>query len=400
MPALRSLALAVLLASTGTAVAQQARVDTVAGPLRAEQLATLEFPWGLALLPDGRVLVTEKPGRLRIWTNGRLSAPVRGLPAVYHRDDHDQGGLLDVEADPDFARNGYVYFSYVEAADPQPAGQEETGEIRFGKDMDLTDNVVRGGVVARGRLVGDELRDVQVIWRQVPKTLGRGHFGGRILFAQDGTMYVTSSDRQRFDPAQHLQNNLGKIVRINRDGTVPRGNPDLGKGARGEIWSYGHRNVIAAAIDPANGNIWAFEMGPKGGDEVNLIKAGKNYGWPTVSNGDNYDGSVIPDHPSHPEFEAPLRSWTPVVSPSGALFYTGTLFPQWRGNLLVGGLSSKSIVRLQLDGTRIAAEERIDVKRRIRDLLQMPDGSLLVIEDAKAGALLRLQPDGASTAGR
>ena len=396
---IRLAAIATLALSLGTAARGQAAapappdvVSSSAGDIRVERLATLEFPWGLALLPDGRLLVTEKPGRLRVWADGRLSEPVEGVPKVFYRGPQDQGGLMDVEADPDFARNRLVYLSYVEAADPQPAGAQETGDPRFGGFLDLKDNIVRGGVVARARLEGNRLRDVQVIWRQEPKTVGRGHFGNRIVFAPDGKLFITSGERMRFDPAQDLASNLGKVVRINADGTVPDDNPFVGKeGARGDVWSYGHRNTLAAAID-ASGRLWAFEMGPLNGDEVNLVERGKNYGWPVVSNGDNYDNSQIPDHPARKEFQRPVRTWTPVVSPSGAIFYAGSLFPGWRGSALVGGLSSRALVRLVPDGERVAVEERINMGRRIRDVIQTGDGALLVIVDDRKGDLLRLTP--------
>ena len=367
-------------------------VTSSAGNIRIERLATLELPWGMALLPDGRLLVTEKPGRLRIWANGKMSEPVQGVPKVVYRGTQsEQGGLLDVEIDPDFARNVFVYLSYSEAADPQPADARETGDPRFGA-LDTSDTIVRGGAVARGRLDGNQLRDVQVIWRQVPKTVGRGHFGNRIVFAKDGKMFITSGERMRFDPAQSLASNLGKVVRINRDGTIPKDNPFVGKsGAREDVWSLGHRNMLAAAIQPGTGQLWVLEMGPLGGDELNLVERGANYGWPVVSNGDNYDKSPIPDHPTKPEFKAPLRSWTPVISPSGALFYDGSLFP-WRGNLIVGGLSSKALIRLTLEGTKVTGEERVDMQRRIRDVLQAADGSLLLITDDAKGELLRVTP--------
>jgi aldose sugar dehydrogenase len=250
----------------------------------------------------------------------------------------------------------------------------------------------------RAKLDGTRLTDTQVIWRQEPKTIARGHFGHRIVFGRDGTLFITSGDRMRFDPAQSLASNLGKVVRINRDGSIPKDNPFVGEAdARGDIWSVGHRNMLAAAVHPTTGQLWVVEMGPLGGDELNAIERGANYGWPVVSNGDNYNKSPIPDHPTRPEFKAPVRMWTPVISPSGALFYEGSLFP-WRGNLVVGGLSSKALIRLSLDGTKVTAEERIDMQRRIRDFVQARDGALLVITDDKNGELLRVTP--ASTTSR
>ena len=375
-------------------------VPSSAGDLRVERLATLEYPWGMAMLPDGRLLVTEKPGRLRIWENGKLSEPVQGVPkVVYRATQFEQGGLLGVAIDPDFARNRFVYLSYVEPSEQQPPDIGETGDIRFADYLDTSDNILRGGAVGRGRLEGNALREFQVIWRQVPKTVGRGHFGHRLIFAPDGTLFITSGERMRFDPAQSLASNLGKVVRIHPDGSIPKDNPFAGKeGGRGEVWTYGHRNILAAAIDPSSGLFWAFEMGPLGGDEINLIQRGKNYGWPLVSNGDNYGGPSIPDHPTQKQFQEPVRTWTPVVSPSGAMFYTGALFTGWRGSALVGGLSSQALVRLTFDGERIVTEERIDLKRRIRDVIQAPDGAVLLIVDAKTGDLLRLTPAAARPA--
>lgn len=379
---------------------QPGAVSSGIGKLRVEQLATLEFPWGMALLPDDRLLITEKPGRLRIWANGDLSDPISGVPEVVYRGTRqEQGGLLDVEIDPDFEKNRLVYLSYVEAAESQPSGLGETDDFRF-PGVDLSDDIVRGGAVARARLEGDRLSDLEVIWRQTPKTVGRGHFGHRLMFAKDGNLFITSGDRMRFEPAQNLESNLGKIVRIKPDGSVPDDNPFVGKeGTRGEIWSYGHRNILAAAIDPESGRFWAFEMGPLGGDEINLIQRGRNYGWPFASNGDHYSRATvpteltsIPGHATSDKYERPVRTWTPVVSPSGAMFYDGELFPQWRGSVFVGGLSAKALVRLVFDGERVAIEERIDMKRRIRDVLQARDGAILLLVDAPKGGLLRLTP--------
>jgi glucose/arabinose dehydrogenase len=357
-----------------------------------ERLATLEYPWGMALLPDGRVLVTEKPGRLRIFENGKLSSPVENVPTVAYRPKpNEQGGLLDVAVDPEFARNQHIYLSFSEEAAGQ-SGQVHTPDPRFGNNLDTSDIRLMGGAVARARLEGTRLADVQVIWRQEPKTVARGHFGHRIVFGRDNTLFITSGDRMRFDPAQSVESNLGKVVRMNRDGSIPQDNPFAGKpGARPEIWSVGHRNMLAAAVRPGTGQLWVVEMGPLGGDELNLIERSANYGWPVVSDGDNYDKSPIPNHDTRPEFKAPLRTWTPVISPSGALFYDGTLFP-WRDNLIVGGLSSKAIIRLTLDGDRVTAEERIDMQKRIRDVLQARDGALLAITDDAKGELLRLTP--------
>ncbi|MFL5639941.1 MAG: PQQ-dependent sugar dehydrogenase [Gemmatimonadaceae bacterium] len=396
-PSRRSSAFTVsLLAYASSSGAQQQpsrppdAVTSSAGNIRVERLATLEYPWGMALLPDGRLLITEKPGRLRVWQNGRLSDPVQGVPSVVYLKAGEQGGLLDVEADPSFATNHLVYLSYSEA-DPQGLKVAESGELRFGNGIDYTDSVVRGAAVARGRLEGNQLRDVQVIWRQVPKTAGRGHFGVRIIFGPDGKLYLTSGERMRFDPAASLKSNLGKVVRINPDGSMPTDNPFAGTDtARADIWSYGHRNILAAAFDPS-GRLWAMEMGPLGGDELNLIQRGKNYGWPFVSNGDNYAGPSIPDHATRRDLTAPVRSWVPVIAPSGALFYSGAMFPTWRGSLVAGGLATQSLIRLQLDGEqRVGVEERLFMGRRIRDVAQAADGALLVIVDAKDGDLLRL----------
>ena len=388
-------ALAALLPACGPSETAPPASPAVSGEVRTERLATLEWPWGIAYLPDGRLLVTEKPGRLRIFVNGQLSAPIENVPAVVFRDpsgEGEQGGLLDVAVDPDFAQNRFIYLSYVEAADPQPANATDPGDPRFGGFGDTSDAIQRGGAVARATLDDTRLGNVQVIWRQTPKTIGRGHFGHRLAFASDGTLFITSGDRMRFDPAQALDSNLGKVVRINTDGSIPSDNPFTGRdGALPDVYSVGHRNILAAAVHPTSGQLWVWEMGPLGGDELNIIQAGRNYGWPVVSNGDNYDRSPIPDHPARPEFEAPVRTWTPVIAPSGALFYSGSLFP-WRGSVLVGGLVPRAIVRLTLNGDEVAGEERIPMQGRVRDMIEAQDGSILMITDAKSGELLRLTP--------
>lgn len=392
------LAVALSFACTLVAAAhsQTDAPDTVSsnsGDIQVEELATLEYPWGLAQLPDGRLLVTEKPGRLRIWEDGNLSEPVQGVPEVVYRTPGEQGGLLDVALDPNFEENRLVYISYVEAAEQQPDAIRDTGDARFGGGLDRSDGIIRGGAVARGRLEGERLQDLEVIWRQQPKTVGRGHFGNRLVFAPDGKLFITSGDRMRFEPAQSLESNLGKILRINADGSIPEDNPFVDQeDALDDIWSYGHRNILAAAFEPESERLWAFEMGPLGGDEVNLIQVERNYGWPTVSNGSHYNRQTIPPHAGTDEFEAPVRTWTPVISPSGAMFYDGSLFEEWQGSALVGGLSSQALVRLVLDGDRISVEERINMQRRIRDIIQTPDGAILAIVDAENGALLRLTP--------
>ena len=389
-------AVVAILPIVTVAQTQPTGASTAAGAVRTDQLATLEFPWGMALLPDGRVLITEKPGRLRIFANGALSAPVENVPAVAYRPKPgEQGGLLDVAVDPEFQTSQRIFLSYSEEA-PQTTPQAHTPDPRF-TNLDVSDTRLMGGVVASARLDGTRLTDVKVIWRQEPKTIARGHFGHRLVFGKDGTLFITSGDRMRFDPAQDLASNLGKVVRINTDGSAPKDNPFVGKpGAREDLWSVGHRNVLAAAVHPATGQLWVVEMGPLGGDELNLVERGANFGWPVVSDGDNYDKSAIPDHATRPEFKAAVKTWTPVISPSGALFYNGSLFP-WRGQLIVGGLSSKALIRLTLDGAKVTSEERIDMQKRIRDVLETADGALLVLTDDAKGELLRLTPSAASS---
>jgi aldose sugar dehydrogenase len=365
-------------------------ISTSAGAVKVERLASLEFPWAVAALPDGRLLITEKPGRLRIFADGTLSAPVEGVPQTSYRERKaEQGGLLDVAVDPDFAQNHKIYLSFSEPAETQSPDQKETNDPRFGGGIDMTDTMLVGGAVASATLEGNRLADLKVIWRQTPKTIGRGHFGNRMLLAKDGTLYITSGERMRFDPAQDPTANLGKVVRINTDGSIPKDNPNVGQaGAREDIWTMGNRNMLAIAQQPS-GQIWVVEMGPLGGDELNMIQRGANYGWPVVSDGDNYDKSPIPDHKTRPQFQAPVKTWTPVIAPSGAFFYDGSMFP-WKGDLIVGGLSSQAIIRLTLEANKVKNEERLNMGRRMRDVLQDKDGSLLAVTDDKQGELLRL----------
>jgi glucose/arabinose dehydrogenase len=389
--ALATAAAAVALALGGTAgPVAAATVDTKAGPATVEPLAKLDNPWGMAFLPDGRLLVTEKPGRLRAFADGKLSDPIAGVPPVAYK---GQGGLLDVAVDPDFAKNQMVYLFFTEPAEAQPADAKDTPEPRLGPNFKPDDPQVRGGAVARGKLEGAALTGVSVIWRQTPKTAGRGHYGGRLTFAPDGKLFITSGERQRFEPAQDQATNLGTVVRINPDGSVPADNPFVGKpGVRPDVYSFGHRNPLGAVIHPGTGKLWINEMGPKGGDELNVVEAGKNYGWPVVSEGVHYNDAAIPKHATQPAFAAPLKAWSPVISPSGMTFYTGDKFPGWKGSVLLGGLSSKAVIRLALDGDKVTDEERIDMKRRVRDVAEAPDGSVLVLTDGKDGELVRLTP--------
>ncbi|MGH7398068.1 MAG: PQQ-dependent sugar dehydrogenase [Candidatus Rokuibacteriota bacterium] len=329
----------------------------------------LDHPWGVALLPDGRFLVTERPGRLRVVADGRLSEALAGVPEVYAR---GQGGLLDVALGPGFAQDRLVYLSFSE---PGSGGA--------------------GTAVARGRLGERGLEGTQVIWRQQPKVDGRNHWGSRLVFRPDGTLFVTLGDRYSYrDRAQDLSTTLGKVVRINADGSVPRDNPFVGReGVRPEIWSYGHRNIQAAALD-ARGQLWTVEHGARGGDELNNPQPGKNYGWPVITYGVDYSGARIGVGTAQAGMEQPVYYWDPVIAPSGATFYSGTAFPDWRGDLLVGSLSPGALVRLRLADGRVTREERYlaDLDERIRDVRQGPDGAIYLLTDSSRGRLLRVEP--------
>jgi aldose sugar dehydrogenase len=341
------------------------------GVVRAEPVAQgLEHPWGLALLPDGRMLVTERPGRLRLVDrDGRVSEPLGGVPQVAAR---GQGGLLDVALDPRFAENRVVYLSYSE---PGTSG-------------------TAGTAVARGRLGEGRLEDVRVIYQQQPKVQSPNHFGSRLVFARDGTLFVTQGDRftQR-EGAQDLSVGFGKIVRINPDGSVPSDNPFVGRAdARPEIWSYGHRNVQSAALDPTTGQLWTVEHGARGGDELNHPEAGKNYGWPVITYGVDYSGATIGEGTAKPGMEQPVYYWDPVIAPSGMTFYTGDAYPGWKGSLFIGSLRPGLLVRLIVEAGRVTREERYlgDLGERIRDVRQGPDGLLYLLTDSSNGRILRL----------
>lgn len=341
--------------------------------------AGLDHPWAIAFLPDGRMLVTERPGRLRVVTRGKLSPPATGLPKV---DALGQGGLLGLALDPAFAKTGLVYFSYAEG---HPDGTTNTA-------------------AARGRLVfgpngAPRLEAVSVIFRQTPAMPSNLHFGSRLVFARDGTLFITLGERSILPgrmQAERLDGTLGKIVRIRPDGSIPRDNPFVGRdGARPEIYSIGHRNIQAAALDPRTGRLWEVEHGARGGDEINIVAAGKDYGWPTITYGTEYSGEPVgAGITGKPGLEQPIYYWDPVIAPSGMAFYTGDLFPAWKGSLFVGGLADQRLTRLSLDGDRVVGEERLlaELGERIRDVVQGPDGALYVATDNSEGRILRIVP--------
>lgn len=332
--------------------------------------AGLEHPWSMAFLPDGRVLVTERPGRLRLIVNGRLqAAPVSGVPKVVAR---GQGGLLDVVLHPDYADNGWIYLSF---AAPSPRGAHTA--------------------VVRARLDGNRLVDLKTIFRANNVAGGRVHFGSRLAFGGDGKLYVTVGERGDSDRAQDLDSHNGTTVRLNDDGTVPGDNPFLNTaGALPETYSYGHRNSQGMARHPVSGEIWLSEHGPQGGDEINIVRAGVNYGWPVITYGRSYAGFSIGEGSEKPGMAQPILHWTPSIAPSGMAFYTGDKFPSWRGNLFVGSLKFRHLVRLELDGERVVSQERLleGAFGRVRDVRQGPDGLLYLLTDENEGALIRLEP--------
>jgi glucose/arabinose dehydrogenase len=332
----------------------------------------LEHPWGLAFLPDGRMLVTERPGRLRVVDkDGTLSGPLSGVPNVAA---DGQGGLLDVALAPDFAQSRSIFLSY---AEPGAGGS--------------------GTTVARARLADNAsgLENVQVIFRQEPKVTGGAHFGSRIVFARDGNVFITTGDRQNRPFVQDLSKLQGKVIRLRPDGSIPRDNPFVNRqGARAEIWSYGHRNLQGAALHPETGQLWTVEHGAAGGDELNAPKAGRNYGWPVITYGRDYSGAPIGEGQRKEGMEQPVHYWDPSIAPSGLMFYTGDRFPGWKGSAFVGALGFRLLARLELEGERVRAEERLldGMGQRIRAVVQGPDGLIYLLSDHDDGRIMRIEP--------
>ena len=343
-------------------------------PFKTSVIADFDSPWAMTFLPDGRALVTEKAGEMILFDpkNG-TKIPVAGIP---QSDSAGQGALMDVVLSPTFAKDKAVYFSFSEARDGVKGVALAKGVFNQASDGNT------------------KLDNVQVIFRASPYVDGNGHYSGRIAFSPDGKyLFFTNGERQKFDPAQDPKSTLGKVLRLNLDGTPAAGNPLAAKGFNPAIWSYGHRNLLGIAFD-ADGRLWEQEMGPQGGDEVNLIKPGLNYGWPLASNGSHYDGRDIPDHKAGDGYEAPKVWWNPSISPGGLLYYTGTAFPMWKGSLFIGGLSSKALIRVKLNGDKAEKADQWDMGERIREVEQGPDGALWLLEDGgkSQGRLLKLTP--------
>lgn len=354
------------------APAQSFEIAGAHATLSAEVVTSFDEPWAMTFLPDGTLLVTTKPGKLFHVTQKGEKTAVAGMWKVAYG---GQGGLGDIVLHPKFDENSLVYISSVESLDR---------------------GATFGAIVTRARLdrSGEtpRLTDLKRIWTQQPKVSGRGHYSHRIAFGPDGMLYVTSGDRQKLSPAQDFDKALGKIIRLNDDGSVPPDNPWQDKGDLAKtFWSTGHRNLLGIDFD-SQGRLWAHEMGPRHGDELNLIVKGGNYGWPIVSNGDHYSGEPIPDHDTRPEFNAPKEFWVPAISPSGFVIYDGDLFPDWKGDGFMGGLSSRALIRVDMDGETAKEADRFSWGKRIREVEQGPDGALWVLEDRTGGRLLKLTP--------
>jgi glucose/arabinose dehydrogenase len=373
-----AIAFALAVSAAPAALAQDTqRLRTDKVEVIVETVArNLQNPWGLAFLPDGRMLVTEKPGRLRVVeADGKLLPPITGLPRIAAR---GQGGLLDVALDPNFAQSRLVYVSLA----------EDRGEGRAGTS------------VARGRLSenGTALESVEMVFRQEPAYTGNNHWGSRLVFDRSGNLFVTLGDRFDLrDQAQDPANHIGKIVRIKPGGGAAADNPFLNReDARPEVWSLGHRNVQSAALNPATGELWTVEHGARGGDEVNIPGKGRNYGWPVISYGVHYSGEKIGEGTRKPGLEQPAFYWDPSIAPSGMAFYTGDKFPAWRGSILVGALAGKLVARLETSGSKVTGEERMlqNLGERIRDVRQGPDGFVYLLTDSAQGRILRMKPAG------
>lgn len=375
---MKSISCSILLATLGlTSIAAHAHPDTVEtrwANVNVESVATgLSNPWGIAFLNDGRMLVTERAGHMRIVeADGTLGDPIQGLPEIKVR---GQGGLLDVKLSPNFSSDNLVYFSYSE---PESADSEVTSTA-----------------VARARLTNNELHELEVIFSQYPKEDGGRHYGGRLQFTADGEyLFIGLGDRgHRQDDAQTLNNHTGKLVRIYPDGSVPEDNPFVGQdGAMPEIWSYGHRNIQGMDIQPSTGQLWAVEHGPQGGDEVNLPQAGLNYGWPVITHGEEYGGGPVGVGFKKEGMEQPVWHWTPSIAVGGMAFYDGNQFPAWQGNILATGLRGQQLARLEMDGDRVIHQEILNLERRIREVRIAPDDTIYLLTDEPDGAILRLSP--------
>ena len=363
----------VFIASVAMQAAVPAWAEEVTGNngtrLEVTGIASFDEPWAMTFLPDGSMLVTEKAGSLQQVTADGTSHSVSGLPDV---DSGGQGGLGDVILHPEFASNRMIYISYAEAGD----------------------GGTRGAAVARGTLSedGTSLEGIEVIWRQQPKVTGRGHYSHRLAFSPDGKLFITSGERQKQTPAQDMDQALGKVIRLNADGSLPDGNPfqDQGELAK-TFWSVGHRNMLGIAFD-GEGRLWTTEMGPRHGDELNLTLPGTNQGWPVVSEGNHYSGANIPNHDTRPEFNPPEAFWVPTIAPAGLVIYSGEMFPQWQGDALIGGLASQALIRVDIERDAATEAERFDMGQRIREVEQGPDGAIYLLEDGQGGRMLRLTP--------